>query len=62
MRRPPPDDEDRVPGRRRQPTGTGNPLLDFYERHPRFFLYVGLGLLALVVIGLSIVKATGWGR
>lgn len=61
MRRPPPD-EDRGRGRRRSPAGRGNPLLDFYEKHPRFLLYVGLGLLGLVVIGLSIVKATGGGR
>ena len=39
-------------GDRRPPSGTGaeNFLTGFLERHPRFFLYVGIGLGALIVI------------
>jgi hypothetical protein len=34
-------------------------LAGFFQRHPRFFLYVGIGLGALVIIALIVAKISG---
>ena len=34
-------------------------LSTFFQKHPRFFLYAGIALGALVVIGLLVAKLSG---
>jgi len=56
MKRPP-DDESL------HPSSTDNKLEEFLSgflaRHPRLFLYVGIGLLALVILAFIMVKISG---
>lgn len=54
------------PGRDDEPRGGSSPderleafLGRFLARYPRFFLYLGLGLGALVVLGLVLAKVIG---
>jgi hypothetical protein len=55
MKRPPDDD-------RRRGSSSGSDAEDrlsrFLEKHPRFFLYVGIGLGVLLLITLAVVVAS----
>jgi len=56
MKRPPDDDGDESRGA----SGSGSKLEEFFsgflQRHPRFFIYVGIGLAVLVVVAFAVVK------
>jgi hypothetical protein len=56
MKKPPDDDG-------RQFSSADNRLEEFFSgflaRHPRFFLYVGIGLLALVILALVMAQVSG---
>ena len=56
MKRPPDDDED-------SRASSSNSKLEawlsgFLRRHPRFFLYVGIGLAVLVIVAITFSKLT----
>jgi hypothetical protein len=53
MRRPPDDDG----GRSSTPDGKLEAFLGgFLQRHPRFFMYLGIALGAVIILGLAIAK------
>jgi len=31
----------------------------FLQKHPRFFIYLGIGIIVLIIIGLCIAKLSG---
>jgi len=37
-------------------------LSGFFQKHPRFLLYLGIGLALLILIGLLLAKFTAQGR
>lgn len=56
MKRPSDDDDDR---RASSPDSRLEAFFsEFLQRHPRFFLYVGIGLAVLVVVAIAVAKLT----
>jgi hypothetical protein len=56
MKRPPDDDEDRRSSSSDSKLEAF--LTGFLQRHPRFFLYVGIGLAVLVITAIVVAKLT----
>jgi hypothetical protein len=57
-----PSDEDDGEGRSSSESKAEEFISRFLQRHPRFFLYVGIGLGVLLVIGVIVAKFSGAGH
>ena len=59
MKRPSDEDPDRAAS---ADSKAEDFLAMFFEKHPKFFLYFGIGLSVLIVVALAIVKLSGQGH
>lgn len=59
MKRPPDDDDQRASS---SDSKAEEFITRFLQRHPRFFVYVGVGLAVLVIAAILVAKLTAGSR